>query len=282
MIQQNRFLHEPSNRSLVELTRTRTPSALVLIAGLADVNSVKNKTEKRPYRFWSRLFWNPATKFNPNRNHPRVLNLSSKPTLFWLCRHFYFLAFPFCLISRYGMDKARKVFHLMIKKGCAPDISSYNIMINGDREARRIEETMELFHEIFQKGPIADTLTYNTLTQGMCQIGRVSSARELLRKMLAFGQVPNVVTCLNLLNGLCKSDKLKEALELFRAMRNGKLELNIVCYNILIGGLCKSRHIEVGKELFHKISVYGLKPDVYTYAIIINGFCKEGLPDEVY
>ncbi|TYI06368.1 hypothetical protein ES332_A10G154400v1 [Gossypium tomentosum] len=63
------------------------------------------------------------------------------------------------------MDKARKVFHLMIKKGCAPDISSYNIMINGDREARRIEETMELFHEIFQKGPIADTLTYNTLTQ---------------------------------------------------------------------------------------------------------------------
>ncbi|KAK5793756.1 hypothetical protein PVK06_034913 [Gossypium arboreum] len=168
----------------------------------------------------------------------------------------------------------------MIKKGCAPDISSYNIMINGDREARRIEETMELFHEIFQKGPIADTLTYNTLTQGMCQIGRVSSARELLRKMLAFGQVPNVVTCLNLLNGLCKSDKLKEALELFRAMRNSKLELNIVCYNILIGGLCKSRHIEVGKELFHKISVYGLKPDVYTYAIIINGFCKEGLPDE--
>ncbi|PPS19986.1 hypothetical protein GOBAR_AA00584 [Gossypium barbadense] len=62
MIQQNRFLHEPSNRSLVELTRTRTPSALVLIAGLADVNSVKNKTEKRPYRFWSRLFWNPAVE----------------------------------------------------------------------------------------------------------------------------------------------------------------------------------------------------------------------------
>ncbi|KHG01661.1 hypothetical protein F383_23742 [Gossypium arboreum] len=54
-----------------------------------------------------------------------------------------------------------------MSKGCAPDISSYNIMINGDREARRIEETMELFHEIFQKGPIADTLTYNTLTQAV-------------------------------------------------------------------------------------------------------------------
>ncbi|MBA0881272.1 hypothetical protein Goshw_013299, partial [Gossypium schwendimanii] len=180
------------------------------------------------------------------------------------------------------LDKARKVFHLMIKKGCAPDISSYNIMINGYCKAKRIDEAMELFHEIFQKGPIADTVTYNTLMQGMCQLGRVSSACELLRKMIAFGQVPNVMTCSISLNGLCKSDKLEKALELFQAMRNSKLELDIVCYNILIDGLCKAGHIEVGKELFHKISLNGLKPDVYTYSIMINGFCKEGLQDEAY
>ncbi|KAH1047007.1 hypothetical protein J1N35_037791 [Gossypium stocksii] len=63
------------------------------------------------------------------------------------------------------MDKARKVFQLMIKKGCAPDIFSYNTMINGYYKAKRIDEAMKLFREISQKGPITDIATYNTLMQ---------------------------------------------------------------------------------------------------------------------
>ncbi|KAK8358765.1 hypothetical protein V6Z12_A04G045500 [Gossypium hirsutum] len=140
---------------------------------------------------------------------------------------------------------ARRVFSLMIEKGCAPNI--------------RLGEAMELFHEISQKGPIPDTVTYNTLVQSMFQ------------KMLASGQVPNIVTCNIVLDGLCKT-----------GIRNSGLELDIVPYTILINGLCKAGHIEVAKELFHQLSDNGLKPNVYTYCVMINGLCKEGLPDEAY
>ncbi|MBA0698764.1 hypothetical protein Goari_000458 [Gossypium aridum] len=65
------------------------------------------------------------------------------------------------------MDKAKSVFQLMIEKGCAPDIHSCNIMINGYCKAKRLDEAMELFDELAQNGQIPDTVTYNTLMQGI-------------------------------------------------------------------------------------------------------------------
>ncbi|KAA3468696.1 pentatricopeptide repeat-containing protein [Gossypium australe] len=107
----------------------------------------------------------------------------------------------------------------LIEKGCALDIRSHNIIINGYCKAKRLDKAMELFDEITQNGPIPNTVAYNTLMQSMCQLGRVSTAFELLVKMCASGQVSNLVTCSILLDGLCKSGKLEEALKLFRAMR---------------------------------------------------------------
>ncbi|KAK9024554.1 hypothetical protein V6N11_004712 [Hibiscus sabdariffa] len=130
----------------------------------------------------------------------------------------------------------------MIENGCAPDIFSYNTMINGYCKVKRLDKAMELFHEISRKGLIPNNVTYNTLMQS----------------------------------------KLEEALKLFQAMRNNGLELDIVPYSILMDGLCKARHINVAKELFYKLLENGLKPHVYTCTIMINGFLKEGLLDEAY
>ncbi|KAE8724391.1 hypothetical protein F3Y22_tig00010533pilonHSYRG00286 [Hibiscus syriacus] len=131
------------------------------------------------------------------------------------------------------VDKARKVFQLMIEKGCADNICSYNTMINGYCKVKRLDEALKLFRKISRKGSISDIATYNTLMQGMFQLGRVSTACGFLRKMLASGQVPDMVTCSILLDGLCKTGKLEEALKLFQAMRNN--------------GSCKAEHIDVAK-----------------------------------
>ncbi|XP_052490859.1 pentatricopeptide repeat-containing protein At3g22470, mitochondrial-like [Gossypium raimondii] len=80
-----------------------------------------------------------------------------------------------------------KLKEYSVEKGCALDIRSHNIIINGYCKAKRMDKAMELFDEITQDGPIPDTVTYNTLMQSMCQLGRVSTAFELLVKMCASG-----------------------------------------------------------------------------------------------
>ncbi|MFQ6671474.1 hypothetical protein Gotur_036007 [Gossypium turneri] len=104
----------------------------------------------------------------------------------------------------------------MIKKGCAPDIFSYNIMINGYYKAKRIDEAMELFHEISQKGPNPDIVTYNTLMQpmrnskleldtvcynilidGLCKSGYIEVGKELFHKLSVNGLKPSVYTFYN-------------------------------------------------------------------------------------
>ncbi|XVF37790.1 hypothetical protein REPUB_Repub20aG0041000 [Reevesia pubescens] len=61
------------------------------------------------------------------------------------------------------MEEARRVFQLMIKKGCAPDTVSYNTIMNGYCKAKRLDEAIKLFREMSQKGQFPDFVTYNTL-----------------------------------------------------------------------------------------------------------------------
>ncbi|MFQ6671473.1 hypothetical protein Gotur_036011 [Gossypium turneri] len=143
----------------------------------------------------------------------------------------------------------------MIKKGCAPDISSYNIMINGYCKAKRIDEAMELFHEISQKGPIVDTVTYNTLMQamqnskleldifcynilidGLCKAGHIEIGKELFHKISLNGLKPDVYTYSIMINGFCKEGLQDEAYQLFRSMGDNSRLLDSCCYNVMIQG----------------------------------------------
>ncbi|MFQ6671465.1 hypothetical protein Gotur_036008 [Gossypium turneri] len=141
----------------------------------------------------------------------------------------------------------------MIKKGCAPDIRSYNIMINGYCKAERFDEAMELFHEISRKGPVPDTVTYNTLMQamwnselelsivcyniligGLCKAGHIEVGKELFHKLSVNGLKPDVYTYAIMVNGFCNEGLADEAYQLFRSMGDNDCLPNSCCYNVMI------------------------------------------------
>ncbi|KAL2941169.1 Protein Rf1 mitochondrial, partial [Bienertia sinuspersici] len=61
------------------------------------------------------------------------------------------------------VDKARAIFEYMIKKGQAPDIITYNVLIDG----------------------YCLRVTYNILIDALCKDSRLTCARRLFKEMKA-------------------------------------------------------------------------------------------------
>uniref|UniRef100_A0A2C9W657 Pentacotripeptide-repeat region of PRORP domain-containing protein n=1 Tax=Manihot esculenta TaxID=3983 RepID=A0A2C9W657_MANES len=130
------------------------------------------------------------------------------------------------------------------------DVFSYNILINGYCENKRINGAKKLFDEMPYKDLVPDAVTYTTLIKGMWRV---------FKYMCSQGHPPDRITFSILLDGLCKQGDLDDALTLFNVMEKSRLKPDHVIYNILIN-----------------------EPDVDTYSTIIKGFCNEGLLDEAY
>ncbi|KAJ6918394.1 hypothetical protein NC651_012591 [Populus alba x Populus x berolinensis] len=135
----------------------------------------------------------------------------------------------------------------MIGKGCATNLRSYNILINGYCKSRRKDDAKSLLVEMSEKELTADTVT----KRGLCKAGRPREPPKLFNVMCSYGLLPDLIT-----------------------------------YSILLDGLFKTHVIsgehEVAKELFSKLSADGIRPTVRTYNVMIKGLPKEGLSDEAY
>ncbi|MBA0680839.1 hypothetical protein Goari_012516, partial [Gossypium aridum] len=118
-----------------------------------------------------------------------------------------------------------KLKEYSVEKGCALDIRSHNIIINGYCKAKRLDKAMELFDEITQNGPIPDTVTYNTLMQGI----------ETFSSNVDGRFEPNIVLYNILIDGLCKDRNIETGKELFHELSD------VYTNSILINGFCRER-----------------------------------------
>ncbi|PRQ31105.1 putative pentatricopeptide [Rosa chinensis] len=75
---------------------------------------------------------------------------------------------------------------------------------------------------------LPDTITFNTLIDGYYETRRIKEAEKLFSQIQGCGQLPDVQTYAILLDGLVKNQQLFMAMELFREKEGKKLELNIV------------------------------------------------------
>ncbi|MBA0628745.1 hypothetical protein Godav_023407, partial [Gossypium davidsonii] len=106
-----------------------------------------------------------------------------------------------CLQNR--MDKARKVFRSMIKKGCAPDIS------------RRISSACELLRKMIAFGQVPNVMTCSILLNGLCKSDKLEKALELFQAMRN-SKLELDIVCYNILiDGLCKAGHIEVGKELF-------------------------------------------------------------------
>ena len=160
----------------------------------------------------------------------------------------------------------------------APNLHTYNILINCFRRMGRLELGIAAFGLILKTGWRVDGIVINQLLKGLCDSKCASEAMNiLLRRMPEFGCSPDVVSYNNILKGLCDEKRAEEALQLLHMMSDdgcGNCPPNVVSYTIVINGFFRNGQVDRAYNLFHEMDDRGILPTVVTYNIVIDGLCK--------
>jgi len=128
------------------------------------------------------------------------------------CKHFMVcfvgqFMFLSVITSRAGLCKrivqliTQKALDIMIGEGCATNLRSYNVLINGYCKSRSKDDAKSLLVEMSEKELTADTVT----KQGLCPVGRPREPPKLFNVMCSYGLLPDLITYSILLDGLFKN-----------------------------------------------------------------------------
>ncbi|GFQ07807.1 pentatricopeptide repeat-containing protein at1g62930 chloroplastic [Phtheirospermum japonicum] len=187
----------------------------------------------------------------------------------------------YCLSNR--VDYGFSILGWFFKRGCVPDVFTFNTLLKGLFRENKVNEAQELFRKMVKEELCElSVVTYGTVIDGLCKAGNVAVAIELLRVMEKGRRSckPDTHIYSMVIDGLCKDRMIDSALNLFDEMSEKDIVPNVVTYSALICGLCNlSRWGEV-KMLLEKMATMNVAPDVWSYTILINGYCKKKNIDE--
>lgn len=163
----------------------------------------------------------------------------------------------------------------MSRDGLDPDTHTYTSFILGHCRSNDIDRAYHVFLTMPQKGCRPNVVTYTVLIHGFCEHGRIDEALALFSKMAEDGCQPTVRTYTVLIAGLCGLGRRCEAFGLFGEMAEKGCEPNVHTYTVLIDSLCKDNKLEDAHKMLNEMSGKGLVANVVTYNALIDGYCKD-------
>ena len=179
------------------------------------------------------------------------------------------------------LTQARRVFDRMRDDGVAPDLVTYNTLIDACIDAQEPAEAWNVLREISQSGLKPDVVTYTTLLKYFVQVGDNSATQWVIAEMDTdplMVQDVGVYNCL--INAYARQGDMCRANEALRAMEEKKIAPNIATYGSLLEG-----YVRVGNAR-EAIKVYDLctkskdlSPDARMRKSLIYGCGLHGLSD---
>ncbi|XP_073008087.1 pentatricopeptide repeat-containing protein At3g03580-like [Typha latifolia] len=160
------------------------------------------------------------------------------------------------------MKEARLEFNKLESKY----IGSWNILMHGYINQKKVHEARKLFDSMYKK----DRISWNSMIEGYLKDNRIGDALELFSKM----PEPTVEATTSLISSFVDNGRLEEAEKLFNAM----LQLDAMAYTAMIYGYMKEGLLENAWELFHKMPVRSC----VTYNVMISGMLRLGKVTEAY
>ncbi|KAK1258968.1 hypothetical protein QJS04_geneDACA021774 [Acorus gramineus] len=166
---------------------------------------------------------------------------------------------------------------------CRPQITTFNILIDGLCKAERFDLAVSMFDEMSKWGLKPRTITYNMVLRGLCLAKQIDSARSLVQMMISNGCDPDDYTWPTLLSGYCWSDRIDEALELLRLLRLQRFELGPFNYSCVIDWLFKKGWFDEALMLYKAVlEIDNVVPDCVLYNVVIKWFSKAGRMVEAF
>ncbi|GFP79656.1 putative pentatricopeptide repeat-containing protein at3g15200 [Phtheirospermum japonicum] len=154
-----------------------------------------------------------------------------------------------------------------------PDVTICNNVIDGLCFKKRIPEALRIFDEMSEKrGCSPNVATYNTLIKHLCKIRRMDKVGELLSEMEKT-KMPNLLTYGYLLKATKKIEEVDEILE---RMRRSGCELDGDSYNLVLRLFMEWGDENRVRCVWNEMKRFGLGPDKRSYTIVIHGLYDKG------
>uniref|UniRef100_A0A6N2LK33 Pentacotripeptide-repeat region of PRORP domain-containing protein n=1 Tax=Salix viminalis TaxID=40686 RepID=A0A6N2LK33_SALVM len=158
----------------------------------------------------------------------------------WSARFFVDKVMYTSLMNAHGKNKkmkmAMRVYFRMLKKGCDPDIWTYNTLIRGFLKMGLFDKAWVLWNLMSDLGIQPDEVTYNLMICYYCKQGKLDCATMLLNSMVPCNLAPSVRSYTPIVATLYKQNRCLEVDEMCERM----LESGIIPDHVLFFVLMKN------------------------------------------
>ncbi|KAJ6373834.1 hypothetical protein OIU78_029510 [Salix suchowensis] len=201
----------------------------------------------------------------------RCKNTGLPPTL-----HMFKTLF-FGLCKKGWLVEAELVFEEMEVQGFFVDKVMYTSLMNAHGKNKKMKMAMRVYFRMLKKGCDPDICTYNTLIHGFLKMGLFDKAWVLWNLMSDMGIQPNEVTYNLMICYYCKQGKLDCAFDYFVRISDPNVKLGMLIYNVLINGLCHQGYVGEAIQVFDIMCKNtGLPPTRHMFKTLFFGLCKKG------
>ncbi|KAJ6340402.1 hypothetical protein OIU77_008208 [Salix suchowensis] len=201
----------------------------------------------------------------------RCKNTGLPPTL-----HMFKTLF-FGLCKKGWLVEAELVFEEMEVQGFFVDKVMYTSLMKAHGKNKKMKMAMRVYFRMLKKGCDPDICTYNTLIHGFLKMGLFDKAWVLWNLMSDMGIQPNEVTYNLMICYYCKQGKLDCAFDYFVRISDANVKLGMWIYNVLINGLCHQGYVGEAIQVFDIMCKNtGLPPTRHMFKTLFFGLCKKG------
>ncbi|KAG0499456.1 hypothetical protein HPP92_004147 [Vanilla planifolia] len=160
--------------------------------------------------------------------------------------------------------------------GIAPNVISYNILINALCEKGLFDDAVKTQDLMEQRGIKPDLITFNSLFCGFYGKGMLDKGDEIWQRMLDNGIQPDVRSFNAKIRGLSLQKMFPEAMQVFDELKSAGLKPDTLTFNALIKGLCRGGNWEDAKKFYEEMGKRGCFPDRHTLRELIPELCRGG------
>ncbi|KAK2012949.1 hypothetical protein LZ32DRAFT_605011 [Colletotrichum eremochloae] len=214
---------------------------------------------------------------NPANDDKRADRLRRSPELF---DYILFLA---CGKREEGASKmTSEILAYMEGLGLMPTLRTYTSMMNGWKQARRLDAIEQLWASITRSGLKLDEQIWSVRIAALGHLGTERAGLAALKEMESMwdtaakdgklGQAvpPGIASVNAAISGLLKRDRMDVVHAVLEWATKKGLEPDIYTYNMLLSHMLKNGSSDEVDALLSSMKVAGLKPDAATFTIILE------------
>uniref|UniRef100_A0A6N2KT46 Pentacotripeptide-repeat region of PRORP domain-containing protein n=1 Tax=Salix viminalis TaxID=40686 RepID=A0A6N2KT46_SALVM len=199
------------------------------------------------------------------------------------------------LMNAHGKNKkmkmAMRVYFRMLKKGCDPDICTYNTLIHGFLKMGLFDKAWVLWNLMSDLGIQPNEFTYNLMICYYCKQGKLDCATMLLNSMVPCNLAPCAIakngcgldhSSLSNFDKINSSAGLEQEIELIlREITRIDLNLCNVAGSIYVSALCEGGKTEAALACFKNVASAGCIPLLFTFNSLIKRLFQDGRFEDV-